>query len=200
MTKKSFKDWLSFRCRKFVISLKRNYYVIPLIFVFLCCVQFLCCLYVFSPVFDRIPQKFGEYNCLFVFVISLLTILYSVAYLNYALIKYGQKRPIFMLILYFVMWAVVIVLLFVIFKANSLNLAEEYADYEAATSESKKNEYLTYINLGTQCQNMLLTNIVFEFISVVLVITAPFVQKAFRKIRFKPIDEYGKEKQEEQQE
>lgn len=200
MTKKSFKDRLKFGCRKFIISLKRNYYIIPLIFVFVCCVQFLCSLYVFSPVFDRIPQKFGEYNCLFVFTISLFTILYSVAYLNYALVKYGQKRPIFMLILYFVMWAIVITLLFIIYKANSLNLLEEYADYEAATSESKKNEYLTYIKLGTQCRNMLLTNIILEFISVVLVITAPFVQKAFRKILFKPIDEYGKEQEQEKQE
>ena len=47
---------------------------------------------------------------------------------------------------------------------------------------------------------MLLTNIILEFISVVLVITAPFVQKALRKITFKPIDEYGKEQEQEKQE
>ena len=188
MAKSSFKEKLSFSFRKFIISLKRNYYVIPLALVFICCIQFMCSLHVLSPVFDRIPQAYGQYNCLFIFVISLFTILFSVAYLNYALVKYGQKRPVFMLIIYLVMWAITMYLLFTVLKANSLNLAEEYRDYNAATSESKKNEYLKYIVLGEKTASLLITQIVLEFISVVGVLTAPIVQNAFKKITFKPIE------------
>ena len=37
---------------------------------------------------------------------DVLTILACVAYLNYALVSYGSKRPVYMLIVYFVMWAI----------------------------------------------------------------------------------------------
>src|SRR5574344_1567260 len=110
MKKKSFGEKIKFSFRKMAVSLKRNFYIVPLILVLATCVQFLCALYILSPMFARIPTKFGSFNCLFFFVITLLSILYCVAYMNYALKKYGKKRPIYMLILYIVMWLVNIVL------------------------------------------------------------------------------------------
>ena len=48
MTNRSIKEKLLFSGRKFLISIKRNYYIIPLIFVFITCFQFMCSLYILS--------------------------------------------------------------------------------------------------------------------------------------------------------
>ena len=189
MAKKTFKEKLLFSGRKMVISIKRNYYVIPMIFVFVACLQFMCSLHVISPNFNRI--SYGEYNCMFVFIISLLTILASVAYLNYALKKFGQKRPIHMLIIYFVMVAVILVLLFIINNANTVNILQEYEKYIQAVAdknEASKAEALKYYNLGVKTRVQLIIQIVLTFISLGLVITAPFVQAALSKIKFKRIE------------
>ena len=50
MEKKTFKEKLLFAGRKFVISIKRNYYIIPLIMVGICCFQFMCSLYIIFKV------------------------------------------------------------------------------------------------------------------------------------------------------
>ena len=189
MAKKTFKEKLLFSGRKFVISIKRNYYVVPMIFVFAACLQFMCSLHIISPNFNRI--SYGEYNCMFVFIIGLLTILASVAYLNFALKKFGQKRPIHMLIIYFVMVAVILVLLFSINNANSVNILDEYNNYIQAGAnkdESAKATALAFYNLGVKTRVQLLIQIVLTFISLALVITAPFVQKALSKIKFKRIE------------
>ena len=101
------------------------FHYLLLFFVFVVCMQFMCSLHIISENFNRI--SYGDYNCMFVFIIALLTILASVAYLNFALKKFGQKRPIHMLIIYYVMVIITIVLLFYIFKSNTVNLAEELA-------------------------------------------------------------------------
>jgi len=197
MKKKSFGEKIKFSFRKMAISLKRNFYVVPLALVLVTCMQFLCSLYILSPMFARIPTKFGSFNCLFLFVITLLSILYCVAYMNYALKKYGKKRPLFMLILYFVMWAINIVLLFMIFNANNLDLAEEIAAYDSATTESEKVIYAQYVTLGQQSRTCLLAQIILAFISFASVALAPLIQHFLKKITFKPIDtNYEKENQE----
>ena len=189
MEKKTFKEKLLFSGRKFVISIKRNYYVIPMIFVFVACLQFMCALHVISPNFNRI--SYGEYNCMFVFIIALLTILASVAYLNYALKKFGQKRPLHMLIIYFVMEAIILVLLFNINKANTYNVYDEYAKYLQAIEtkdEALKASSLQFYNLGVKTNVQLIIQIILTFISLALVITAPFVQAALSKIKFKKVE------------
>ena len=190
MAKKTFKEKLLFSGRKLVISLKRNYYVVPMIFVFVVCMQFMCSLHIISENFNRI--SYGDYNCMFVFIIALLTILASVAYLNFALKKFGQKRPIHMLIIYYVMVIITIVLLFYIFKSNTVNIYEELEKYNQAIAdknEASKAEALHYYNLGIQSRYQLITTIILTFVSVALVTTAPFVQAALNKLKFKRIEE-----------
>ena len=114
MQNKTFMDKLKFSIRKLVISIKRNYYIIPLLIVLAGCVQFLCGLYVLSNNMDRVAQYHGKFSCMFVFIIALLAILSAVAYLNYALVKYGQKRPTHMLILYLLLLIHILVKMFLV--------------------------------------------------------------------------------------
>lgn len=189
MANKSFKEKLLFSGRKLLISIKRNYYIIPLIFVFISCAQFMCSLYILSPNFNRI--SYGEFNCMFVFVIALFSILSSVAYLNYALKKFGQKRPLHMLIIYLVMVAVMIFLLFKISNANLVNIYDELEKYNQAVAdkdEATKAQALYFYNLGIQSRGQLLTQIVLLFSSLGLVLTAPLVQAALNKLKFKRIE------------
>ena len=189
MTNRSIKEKLLFSGRKFLISIKRNYYIIPLIYVFITCFQFMCSLYILSPNFNRI--NYGEFNCMFVFIIALFSILSSVAYLNYALKKFGQKRPLHMLIIYFVMEAVIIVLLFKIFEANNVNIAEELANYNEAVAnkdEAAKIIALQYYEYGVNSYKQLMAQFVLLFTSLALVITAPLVQAGLNKLKFKRIE------------
>lgn len=192
MQVKTFKDKVAFFFRKIAISLKRNYYIIPLIFVAICCVQFMCRLNITSENFNRVDKAFGEYSCLFIFVISLLSILACVAYLNYALISYGGKRPLFMLIIYYVMWAIIIALMIMLINANNLNIADEWKKYNEKVVNDPINakENLNYYNLGNQTNKILIVHLVLEIVAFVVVTTAPLVQAALKKLKFKKVDSY----------
>ncbi len=202
--KKGFKFWL----RKKAIALKRNYYTVPLIFVFVCCLQFLCSLFIFSPAFSRLDVNFSSvdsanavanampeflknifsalwpYNCIFLFLITLFTILYSVAYLQYSLNKYGEKRPVHMLIIFFVLWAINILLLLFVYKANSINLYDERLAEIAKPNDLVIKQYIQY---AEQTEALLLTQIILSVITGVVVATAPFVQKALKKLSFNEV-------------
>ncbi len=202
--KKGFKFWF----RKKAIALKRNYYTVPLIFVFICCLQFLCSLFIFSPAFSRLDVNFSSvnsanaianampeflknifatfwpYNCIFLFIITLFTILYSVAYLQYSLNKYGEKRPVHMLIIFFVLWAINIVLLLFVYKANSINLYDEQLAEIAKPTDLVIKQYIQY---AQQTKVLLMTHIILSLITGVVVATAPFVQKALKKISFNEV-------------
>lgn len=202
--KKGFKFWI----RKKAIALKRNYYTVPLIFVFVCCLQFLCSLFIFSPAFSRLDVNFSSvnsaneivkampeflknifstfwpYNCIFLFLITLFTILYSVAYLQYSLNKYGEKRPVHMLIIFFVLWAINILLLLFVYKANNINLWDEITALNADPNSEVLKKYVGY---AQQTQVLLMTHIILSVITGVVVATAPFVQKALKKISFNEV-------------
>ena len=202
--KKGFKFWI----RKKAIALKRNYYTVPLIFVFVCCLQFLCSLFIFSPAFSRLDVNFSSvnsanvivnampeflknifsvfwpYNCIFLFLITLFTILYSVAYLQYSLNKYGEKRPVHMLIIFFVLWAINILLLLFVYKANNINLWDEITALAADPNSEVLKKYVGY---AQQTQVLLMTHIILSVITGVVVATAPFVQKALKKISFNEV-------------
>lgn len=192
MQVKTFKDKVAFFFRKIAISLKRNYYIIPLIFIAICCLQFMCRLNITSENFNRVDKAFGEYSCLFIFVISLLSILACVAYLNYALISYGGKRPLFMLIIYYVMWAIIIALMIMLINANNLNIADEWKKYNEKVVNDPINakENLHYYNLGNQTNKILIVHLVLEIVAFVVVTTAPLVQAALKKLKFKKVDSY----------
>lgn len=205
-TKKDFE----FRLRKRIIALKRNYYVVPLIFVFISCFQFLCSLFIFSPAFSRLDVNFSSvnasntvvnsmpgflksifsvfwpYNCIFLFLITLFCILYSVAYLQYSLQKYGEKRPVYMLIIFFALWAINLVLLAFVYEANYINLADELIALAAKPSDLIIQKYVTY---ARQTRTLLLIHIVVSIITGIVVATAPLVQKQLKKISFKAIEE-----------
>lgn len=194
-----------FQIRKMVISLKRNYYVIPMIMVFAACIQFMCSLYIMSPAFARISgdaakgNGYASYTALFTFIVSLLTILDSVAYLNYALKKYGEKRPIYMEIIYLVMVVINFVLLSLIFMANEGNIVEELAvvNSSTATDAAKKTSQM-YLDYGYQCRGILLGQFIISGLATVLVITAPFVQNVLRKIKFQSIKLVGEKGEEDE--
>ena len=193
MEKKTFKDKTAFFFRKLAISLKRNYYIIPLVLVAVCCIQFMCSLHVLSPSFSRVSKEFGAYSCLFIFIVSLLTILGCVAYLNYALVAYGSKRPIYMLIIYYVMWIAVIALLFMLINSNNLNIADEQVKLNEAIQSNNQSQidvYKKYIDLGNQSNKILITQLILQFVTVVLVSTAPLVQGRLKQIKFKKVDSY----------
>lgn len=203
-----FMSKFKFKVRKSIISLKRNYYVVPLFFVIVSCFQFLCSLFVFSPTFNisladinsfdssnavvnSLPPFLKSfiasilpYSSIFLFLITLFSILYCVAYLNYALKKYGEKRPVHMLIIFFVLWAINIVLLLIIMKVNQMNLADEYIRYNKTKTDTIKNNIINCSKTNT----LLVIHLILSLISGVIVITAPLVQKSLKKISFKPIE------------
>lgn len=193
MEKKTLKDKTAFFFRKLAISLKRNYYIIPLVLVAVCCIQFMCSLHVLSPSFSRVSKEFGAYSCLFIFIVSLLTILGCVAYLNYALVAYGSKRPIYMLIIYYVMWIAIIALLFMLINSNNLNIADEQIKLNEAIQSNNQSQidvYKKFIDLGNQSNKILITQLILQFVTVVLVSTAPLVQGKLKQIKFKKVDSY----------
>ena len=197
------------KMRKIAISLKRNYYVIPLMFVFVCCLQFLCSLFIFSPAFSRLDVNFSSvnsanpivlsmsegmkslfsvfwpYNCIFLFIITLFTILYCVAYLQYAMKKFGKKRPLHMLIIFFVLWGINILLLLFIYKSNAINLEDELISLSKDPSSQIIQNYVSY---ARQTKTLLLVHIILSIITGVVVATAPLVQNLLKKITFKPIE------------
>lgn len=191
-----FLNWFKFQVRKTLISLKRNYYVIPLIFVAICCIQFMCSLYILSPGFARISNTgvddINSYASAFTFVVSLLTILSTVAYINFALKKYGEKRPIIMVVIYTIMVAINVVLLFLILKANNQSVMQDYNKMiDPSTDEAARLICEKYVVLGRQCSNIVIVQIVLEIVSLVLVHTAPIVQAQLKKLKFKSIHMVG---------
>lgn len=187
MEKKTFKEKLLFAGRKLAISIKRNYYIIPLIMVAVCCFQFMCSLYIISPVFKRITNADGTsgFTSMYIFVITLLTTLATVAYLNYALVKYGKKRPVLMVLLYGFMTAISVTLLVIVMIANLERVNGDIASYY----ETYDKAFLPNIEAGRKTNTILLVQIVLQAISIILVLTAPLVQAALNKIKFKRIEQ-----------
>lgn len=191
-----FVDSLKFRVRKFIISLKRNYYVVPLAVVCITCVQIMVSLNAISKPIARITDSSTSssilsYAAVFVFVVCLFSILECVAYLNYALKKDG-KRPIYMLIIYLVMILCSLVLVGCIYYCNNINISEELATLNDPTAlDANKDTARSYLAMGYSVRNILIWQYVLEGLSLVLVITAPIVQKQLRKIKFASVEYHG---------
>ena len=157
--------------------------------VAVCCFQFMCSLYIISPVFARVTNADGTsgFTSMYVFIITLLTTLATVAYLNYALVKYGKKRPVLMLILYALMTAISVVLLVIIMIANLGRVNGDIAAYNVAAIKDPR--LFEKIQAGLKTNNILITQLVLQAISIILVLTAPLVQAALNKIKFKRIEQ-----------
>ncbi len=181
------KDKFLFGLRKIAISIKRNYYVIPLILVVVCAIQIMCSLYIISTALTRVDSE--KMASLLAFVVCLFTTLSCVAYLNYAMVKYGQKRPIHMLIIYYVLTAISLTVCILIFIFNYNQLLSEIASLNASTpGTAEYSKYLEFVTSEQKTHGIFLTQIILEVISLIVVSTAPIVQNRLKKIKFKKVD------------
>ena len=188
-TANSFKAKMLFKGRKILISLKRNYYIIPLIFTLICAAYFLCTLYILSPVFFRIQSatSYSKFNSLFIFLVSLAVILYSIAYLNYAIKKYGKNRPLYMLIIFYVLMVGSIALLILLYYSNYYNYLDDLNIFN--TQPDKQVAYREFLQKDIQAHNAIIVTLVLAFVDLLIVSTAPLVQSKLKKLKFKQIDE-----------
>ena len=188
-TANSFKAKMLFKGRKILISLKRNYYIIPLIFTLICAAYLLCTLHILSPVLFRIQSatSYSKFNSLFIFLVSLAVILYSIAYLNYAIKKYGKNRPLYMLIIFYVLMVGSIALLILLYYSNYYNYLDDLNIFN--TQPDKQVAYREFLQKDIQAHNAIITSLILSFVDLLIVSTAPLVQSKLKKLKFKQIDE-----------
>ena len=158
-TANSFKAKMLFKGRKILISLKRNYFIIPLIFTLICAAYFLCTLYILSPVFFRIQSatSYSKFNSLFIFLVSLAVILYSIA------------------------------LLILLYYSNYYNYLDDLNIFN--TQPDKQVAYREFLQKDIQAHNAIIVTLVLSFVDLLIVSTAPLVQSKLKKLKFKQIDE-----------
>ncbi len=89
-----------------------------------------------------------------------------------------------MLIIFFVLWAINILLLLFVYKANSINLYDERLAEIAKPNDLVIKQYIQY---AEQTETLLLTHIILSVITGVVVATAPFVQKGLKKLSFNEV-------------
>lgn len=194
----SFSEKLKFSLRKLAISLKRNYFVIPMIFIGITIFVIMCSLSTVSSVITRYAGNtdyaLAPYSAIFEFCVCLLTILGGVAYINYAFVGYGKKRPLYMMIIFLVLFVGSVVLLFLIYNGITPSYQGDIVTYNNAVAEKSDsviNEYAGYLANGSKTFTLLTWHIVLCLISIALVISAPFIQAALKKIKFKNISSSG---------
>ena len=91
------------------------------------------------------------------------------------------------------MWIAVIALLFMLINSNNLNIADEQVKLNEAIQSNNQSQidvYKKYIDLGNQSNKILITQLILQFVTVVLVSTAPLVQGRLKQIKFKKVDSY----------
>lgn len=194
----SFSEKLKFSLRKLAISLKRNYFVIPMLFIGITIFVIMCSLSTVSSVITRYAGNtdyaLAPYSAIFEFCVCLLTILGGVAYINYAFVGYGKKRPLYMMIIFLVLFAGSVVLLFLIYNGITPSYQSDIVTYNkavAAGDQSVIAEYTTLLANGSKTFTLLTWHIVLCLISIALVISAPFIQAGLKKVKFKNISSSG---------
>ncbi len=194
----SFSEKLKFSLRKLAISLKRNYFIIPMIFIGVTIFVIMCSLSTVSSVITRYAGNrdyaLAPYSAIFEFCVCLLTILGGVAYINYAFVGYGKKRPLYMMIIFLVLFGGSVVLLFLIYNGITPSYQGDIITYNNAVAENNQSviaEYTTLLADGSKTFILLTWHIVLCLISIALVISAPFIQAALKKIKFKNISSSG---------
>jgi len=169
--------------RKRGIALKRNFYTLPLVLVIMCTLFYLSCLFIFSTSINRISST--KMTALYLFIATLCSILSIVGFINYSMKKYGQKRPLYMLIVYWVLILITISFTIVIFVHNEEQIAIEInTQSKLDQSDPLWSTCQTYINYGVCTRTLLIIFFVFEFITNVLIILSPLIDKKLKKINF----------------
>ncbi len=185
----SFSEKLKFSLRKLAISLKRNYFIIPMLFIGITILVIMCSLATVSSIIVRAAGS-NAYTAIYEFCVCLLTILAGVAYINYAFVSYGKKRPLYMMIIFLVLFAGATVLLFMIYNGIKPSVINDINSYNAAVEsgvESEIAEYQKYAIDGQSTLTLIICHIVLCIVSMVLVITAPFIQNCLKKVKFSAI-------------
>lgn len=202
--------------RKKAIGLKRNFYVIPMIFIIIVFCQFMFKLYVISPAATYIYANINDlilnptnypgidinqyrfecsvvnYYSLFVFLITLFSILYSVSFIFFMQNKDEKIKKWFFFGLYFFVTACVITLEIFLVKETNLaaNLTKFNIEKLAAAGDSIA-KYEETLALELKTSGNLLANIILNGISMVIVAISPLLQELCKKIKFKRISTNG---------
>lgn len=177
-------NWFQLFIRKEFISLKRNFLIVPLLFITVTMIVFTCNLHVSSPTFSRVEGNYGtDFNCLFIFIITLMSIMSFVSYFYYM-----NSKKVFMLLIFFT--TMLIQLGFVIFLISQLNafIIIEKAKLETETLPAQIEIINRYIKLERKTQGIFIMHCVFNVISCLIAAVAPFIQKALKKIKIKRLD------------
>ena len=169
--------------RKRAIALKRNFYTVPLILICICCFFFLGSLFILIKSVGRIDYK---PTAIFLFIAVLASVLSIVAVLGYTQKVYGQKRPLKMLIIYYVIIAICIAFTIIIFIYNDKQIAEEIVRRDALPSKDAAEWYIyqTYINYGNCSRTLLIIFFSLEVLANGLLIASPLIEKRLKKISF----------------
>lgn len=163
-------------------SLKRNFYTLPFAFICIACFFFLGTLFILIKSVGRIEYKPAS---IFLFIATLASILTIVAVISYTKKVYGQKRPLKMLIIYYVLVVVCLGFTIAVFYFNEKQIAIEIANRDATTPEyAEWYVYQTYINYGICSRTLLIIFFVLEGIANILLMTAPLFEKKLKTINF----------------
>lgn len=190
----SFSEKFKFALRKLAISLKRNYFMIPMLIIGVTILVIMCSLSTVSTIITRAAGS-NAYAAIYEFCVCLLTILGGVAYINYAFVGYGKKRPLIMMIIFLVLYAGSTVLLFLIYNGIRPSIVDDINAYNNAIASGNEIDAAAYQDFavnGAKTLRLLITHIVLCIVSMVLVITAPFIQNCLKKIKFAAISKEEK--------
>lgn len=177
-----FKAKFNIFLRKRLASLKRNFYTLPFIFICICCFFFLGILFILIKSVGRIEYK---PSAIFLFIATLASILTIVAIINYVKKVYGQKRPLKMLIAYYIIVAICLGFTIAVFVFNEKQILIETANRNATSKDHAEwFIYQTYINYGVCSRTLMIIFFTFEFIANGLLIASPFFERKLRKINF----------------
>ena len=172
--------------RKRLASLKRNFYTLPFVLVCASCFFFLGSLFILIKSVGRIEY---EPTAIFLFIAVLASILSIVAVVNYVKKVYGQKRPLKMLIAYYIIIAICLAFTITVFIFNEQQVSREYIARDASVLESGEKLaqwYIcqTYINYGICSRVLLIIFFTLEFITNGLLISSPLIEKKLKSINF----------------
>ncbi len=175
--------------RKKAIALKRNFYTIPFVFNIITLVIFTCAIYVHAQVCPRVDyqetNKFilqlNHLNALFLFIITLFSILAVVAYIKYM----GRIKNYFMLFIYYVLSISQIILeVFLLIGIQKDYQVKKVADNPSAA-------LLQTISLEKNSIFLIYLHFVFLGITLIIVSFAPLIQKLLKSVKFSHISEDG---------
>lgn len=183
----SFKSKFKTFRRKRLASLKRNFYTLPFAMICICCFFFLASLFILIKSVGRMDYK---PTAIFLFIAVLASILTIVASVSYVKKVYGQKRPLKMLIAYYIMIVVCLVFTITVFCFNEQQIVTETLKRDALVPlpgggmPADWYTFQTYINYGVCSRTLMIIFFILEAIANGLLLAAPLFEKKLKSINF----------------